>query len=254
MMNDNKVLQNKLALITGGNVGIGKAIALAYAQAGANVALFGTNAERGLETVQEIDRLTNKQVNARFYAVDISQKPLVEEAIVTVAREMGDLSIIVNNAGITRDNLLLKMSEKDWDDVLTTNLKSVYNTCHAVIRPMIKARQGVIINISSVVGLIGNAGQTNYAAAKAGMIGFSQSLAKEVASRNIRVNCIAPGFIETKMTDALSEEQKDLWKKGIPMGRFGKPEEIAHMAVFLASDMATYITGQVFAVDGGMTM
>ena len=167
---------------------------------------------------------------------------------------VGRIDILVNNAGITRDNLLMKMTEEDWDRVIAVNLKSVYNTCQALVRSMLKARNGKIINITSVVGLNGNAGQANYAASKAGMIGFTQSLAKEVASRGICVNCIAPGFIKTPMTGVLTETQKEAIIKQVPMGRLGNPEEIAHAAVFLASSLSDYVTGQVLTVDGGMVM
>jgi 3-oxoacyl-[acyl-carrier protein] reductase len=186
--------------------------------------------------------------------VDVADKAAVENAIQTILTTLGGVDILVNNAGITRDGLLMKMSEEDWDQVLATNLKSVYNTCQSLVRPMLKARSGKIINISSVVGITGNAGQTNYAASKAGMIGFTKSLAQELASRGICVNCIAPGFIQTKMTDGLTEGQKEGILKQIPMGKMGTVENIADAALFLASPFADYITGQVLAVDGGMVM
>ncbi|HEY5236018.1 MAG TPA: 3-oxoacyl-[acyl-carrier-protein] reductase, partial [Rhabdochlamydiaceae bacterium] len=185
---------------------------------------------------------------------DVSDKKAVDQALQEILLEFGKIDILVNNAGITRDGLLMKMTEEDWDRVIAVNLKSVYNTCQALVRSMLKARGGKIINITSVVGLNGNAGQTNYAASKAGMIGFTQSLAKEVASRGICVNCIAPGFIKTPMTDVLTDAQKEGILKQVPMGRLGNAEEIANAAVFLASDWSNYITGQVLTVDGGMVM
>ena len=250
-----QLLKDKKTLVTGGTAGIGKEIALTYARQGAHVAIFGTNAERAALVMQELDacRISPEQ---KFISllVDIADKPSVEAAVQKLLAEWGSLDVLVNNAGITRDGLLMRMSEDDWDRVIAVNLKSVYNTSQALIRPMIKARSGKIINISSVVGLIGNAGQTNYAAAKAGMIGFTQSLAKEVAGRGVCVNCIAPGFIQTAMTEVLTDAQKENLLKQIPLGRLGQPEEIAQAALFLASPMSNYITGQVLTVDGGMVM
>lgn len=249
----NKWLQGKTAIITGGNAGIGKAIALLYAEHGANVIVFATNQERGEAVVNEIkDRFP--EVKAEFYKVDVSNTNQVDETIATVQKQFPQIDILVNNAGIVRDNLLMKMSEDDFDKVLNVNLKSIYNTSHALIRSFLKARKGKIINITSVIGLIGNAGQTNYAASKAGIIGFSKSLAKEVAVRGITVNCIAPGFIETEMTDKLSDEQKKAILNQVPMNRLGSSDEVANTALFLASDLANYITGQVLTVDGGMVM
>ena len=246
-----EILKGKKALVTGGTAGIGKAIALAMAKAGAHVVIFGTNQERASQTVKEMEDLTfGSGQMFSFYIVDVADKAAVDTAI----QSIGNVDILVNNAGITRDGLLMKMSEEDWDQVLATNLKSVYNTCQSLVRPMLKARSGRIINISSVVGITGNAGQTNYAASKAGMIGFTKSLAQEVASRGICVNCIAPGFIQTKMTDVLTETQKEGILKQIPMGKMGTVENIADAVVFLASPFADYITGQVIAVDGGMVM
>lgn len=246
-------LQNKKAVITGGTAGIGREIALAYAKQGAHVVIFGTNPERAAETVKTLEQ--NRQNPEQKFSsklVDVADKKAVDGAIQEILAELGQVDILVNNAGITRDGLLMKMTEEDWDRVMAVNLKSVYNTCQALARPMVKARGGKIINISSVVGLTGNAGQANYAASKAGMIGFTQSLAKELASRNITVNCIAPGFIKTSMTDGLNDAQKDAIMKQIPLGRLGQAEEIAHAAVFLA--VSDYITGQVLTVDGGMVM
>lgn len=248
------MLKGQTALITGGNAGIGKAIAMRFAAEGANIALFATNQERGLLTAQEIRELTGDKVKIEFYQVDVSQTVAVEEAVKKVLEQFGKVDILVNNAGITRDGLLMKMSEEDWDTVIDINLKSVYNTCKALMRFFLKAKKGKVINISSVVGLTGNAGQVNYASSKSGMIGFTKSLAKEVASRGICVNCIAPGFIETPMTDALSDAQRDALLGQIAMGRFGQADEIAQAALFLASLMSNYITGQVLTVDGGMTM
>lgn len=242
----NTLLKGKNAVVTGGTRGIGKAIAERFLASGANVAIIGTNSERG-ETVA-------KNIGARFYALDVSDRNAVEATMKQILEEMGSIDILVNNAGITRDKLLMKLTPEDWDDVLTTNLTSVYHTCQAVIRPMMKARSGKIINITSIVGLTGNAGQTNYAASKAGMIGFTKSLAKELGSRQVCVNCIAPGFIQTDMTDVLPEAVKEALLAQIPMGRLGAPEDIANAALYLASPFGDYITGQVLTVDGGMTM
>ncbi len=246
-------LKDKAAVITGGTAGIGREIAMAFAREGAHVAIFGTNAERAAEV---IDHLKKTYPHQKFLVklTDVSDKKAVDQALQEILTEFGKIDILVNNAGITRDGLLMKMTEEDWDRVIAVNLKSVYNTCQALVRPMLKARGGKIINITSVVGLNGNAGQTNYAASKAGMIGFTQSLAKEVASRGICVNCIAPGFIKTPMTDVLTDAQKEGILKQVPMGRLGNAEEIANTAVFLASDWSNYITGQVLTVDGGMVM
>lgn len=246
------ILKGKKVIVTGGTAGIGKAIALKFAEQGADVAIFGTNLERGQKVASEIQDQTGQK--AVFIAVDVSSTEKVQEAVDQVIETLGAVDILVNNAGIVRDGLLLRMSESDWDRVIEVNLKSVYNLSKAVLRPMMKARKGKIINISSVIGLTGNAGQVNYAASKSGIIGVTKSLAKELASRNIFVNCIAPGFIETSMTGSLGDSLKDEILKGIPMKRIGKPEEIADTALFLASDGANYITGQVLPVDGGMTM
>jgi 3-oxoacyl-[acyl-carrier protein] reductase len=249
------LLKDKTVLITGGTAGIGREIALTFARHGAHVAVFGTNAERAAQMATELESV-RVEPEQRFAAktLDISLKAPVEQEIAALLQQWGKLDILVNNAGITKDNLLMKMSEEEWDAVIDVNLKSVYNTCQAVIRPMIKAKGGRIINISSVVGLTGNAGQVNYAASKSGMIGFTKALAQEVATRNICVNCIAPGFIVTRMTDALSEVQKEGILKKIPMGRLGSPQDIANAALFLASPLSSYVTGQVLTVDGGMVM
>ncbi len=250
-----QLLKGKTALITGGTAGIGKAIAVLFARHGADIAIFGTNPERAAAALQEIDAAKHSpdQKSASFL-LNISKTDEVNQAIETLLAQWGKVDILVNNAGITRDNLLMRMSEEDWDLVLDTNLKSVYNTCRALARSMMKARSGVIINISSVIGLTGNAGQINYAASKAGMIGLTKSLAKELVSRNIRANCIAPGYIETSMTGVLPEATKAAVLEKIPMGRIGQPNEIAQVALFLASDLASYVTGQVLAVDGGMVI
>lgn len=249
------LLKGKKALITGGTAGIGREIALTFARQGASVALFGTNRERADQVVEEL-KSAAVLPEQEFYAgiVNVASKEAVEQAIAQLLASWGKIDVLVNNAGITRDGLLMKMSEEDWDQVIDTNLKSVYNTCQALIRSMIKARSGTIINVSSVVGLTGNAGQANYSASKSGIIGFTKAIAQEVATRGITVNCIAPGFIETRMTDALTEAQKEAILKKIPMGRMGKPEEIAQVALVLASELCRYMTGQVLTVDGGMVM
>lgn len=250
-----QLLKDKSALITGGTSGIGKEIALTFARQGAHVVIFGTNAERAAQVVEELNQVKIFP-EQQFYSeiVNVSEKKSVEEAINRFLARFGKLDILVNSAGITRDGLLMKMSEEDWDDVIDINLKSVYNTCQTLVRHMIKAKAGKIINISSVIGLTGNAGQVNYAASKSGIIGFTKALAQEVATRNISVNCIAPGFIETRMTDVLTDMQKEGILKKIPMGRMGSPQEIANAALFLASPLSSYITGQVLTVDGGMVM
>jgi len=246
-------LLNQVALITGGNAGIGRAIAFKLAEEGAHVAIFGTNAVTGNDVVSEIQQRTPHS-RVQFYVVDVSQTAAVDEAIKKVEEELGPIDILVNNAGITSDQLLMKMSENDWDRVLDINLKSCFNTCRAIVRSMMKAKKGKIINISSVIGLIGNGGQVNYAASKAGMIGFTKALAKELASRNILVNCVAPGFIQTNMTQQLSDKLKEEILKDIPLKRMGEPQDIANAVWFLASSLSQYITGQVLTVDGGMVM
>jgi len=247
------LLEGKYALITGGTSGLGKQIALTFAQEGAHVAIIGTNQQRGKEMVLSIQAARNSSdQQVWFEPVDVSKKAQVNDAVDRLLGAWGGIDILVNCAGITRDKLFMRMGEDDWDQVIDTNLKSVYNLCHSLVRPMMKRRSGKIINVSSVIGLTGNPGQVNYAASKLGMVGFTRSLAKELAPRNINVNCIAPGFFETPMTDSLTEEQKERIINKIPMGRLGDPKEIAHAAVFLASDKSNYITGQVLTVDGGM--
>lgn len=250
-----QLLKGKTALITGGTAGIGKSIALLYAEQGADVVILGTNQERGEQALKEIEaRKANREQKLFLHLVDVSKLKEVEEVIEKVLKECGKVDVLVNNAGITRDNLLMKMDEEDWNLVMEVNLRSVYCLCKALSRPMMKARRGTIINITSVIGLTGNAGQANYAASKSGMIGFTKSIAKELASRNIRANCIAPGYIETQMTAVLAPQIKEAILEKIPMGRIGHPLDIAHAALFLASDLAGYITGQVLSVDGGMVM
>lgn len=250
-----QLLKGKKALVTGGTAGIGREIALTFAKQGADVAIFGTHAQRA-ELVLEEMRAVARSDSQSFLAFtkDVSSKSAVEEALESLLASWKQIDILVNNAGITRDGLLMRMSEDDWDQVIDVNLKSVYNFSQGLIRPMMKARGGKIINISSVVGLMGNAGQTNYAASKAGMIGFTKALAKEVASRGICVNCVAPGFIITRMTETLTGDQKESLQKQIPMGRLGSPEDVANACLFLSSTLSDYITGQVLTVDGGMVM
>lgn len=247
------ILKGQTAIVTGGTAGIGKAIALRFAEQGARVAVIGTNESRGNAVIEEINKKFPENP-AQFYQVDVSNHEASKDVVKKILDQFQHVDILVNNAGITRDGLLMKMSEEDWDNVLEVNLKSCYNFCYALVRPMMKARKGRIINISSVIGLIGNAGQVNYAASKAAIIGFTKALAKEVAPRNISVNCIAPGFIETPMTDAMTEDQKKATLALIPFGAMGKADDIANAALFIASPLANYITGQVIVVDGGMVM
>lgn len=247
-------LEGKKAIVTGGTRGIGKAIAVLFAEHGADIAVFGTNEERGKEIIELLNQLkVSTSQKFIFRKVDVANHAEVKDITNQVLVEFENIDIVVNSAGITRDQLLMKMQEDDWDTVLDVNLKSVYNMSHALMRPMMKRRYGRIINITSVIGLTGNPGQVNYAASKSGMIGLTKSLAKEVASRGISVNCIAPGFIDTDMTNQLSEEQREAILKRVPMGRLGSAKEIAQAALFLASSDADYITGQVLTVDGGMT-
>jgi 3-oxoacyl-[acyl-carrier protein] reductase len=245
------LLKDKSVIVTGGTAGIGKACALAFASHGAKVCLFGRNQQRGEEVVSSIK---DKSGEALFIQVDVSNTKQVEAAVSQVVEEFGGVDIVVNNAGITKDGLLMRMSEQDWDSVMTVNVKSCYNVSKVASRLMMRSKYGKIINMSSIVGLAGNPGQTNYAASKAAVIGFTKALARELASRNICVNCIAPGFIKTTMTDAMTEKQKDAILSSIPLGRIGEPEDIANMALFLASPLSDYVTGQVFTVDGGKVM
>ncbi|HEX9658411.1 MAG TPA: 3-oxoacyl-[acyl-carrier-protein] reductase [Bacteroidota bacterium] len=245
-------LQGKTALVTGGSRGIGRAIVAALAGAGADVAFtFKSSGAAAEEFAKEINSSGRRCI---ALASDASVAASAGETVETVMKEFGRLDILVNNAGVTKDRLLMRMSEADWDVVIANNLKSVYNYTKAATQPMMSQRAGKIINISSIVGLTGNAGQANYAASKAGMIGFTKSIAKELGSRNIQVNAVAPGFVDTDMTGKLSEEQKKTLTDLIPLRRTAKPEEIAAVVCFLASSDADYITGQVLCVDGGMTM
>lgn len=245
-------LEGKSCLVTGGSRGIGRSIALRLAEFGADVAItYARSADAANEVIKEIEALGRKGLAYQADAVDFSQ---AEEVIKTITEEFGKIDVLVNNAGITKDNLILRMSEEQWDDVITTNLKSVFNYSKASARPMMKNRGGSIINISSVVGISGNGGQTNYSASKAGIIGFTKSYAKELASRNIRANVIAPGYILTDMTDQLDEKVLEGIKAETPLGRAGEAHEVADAVVFLASDMSAYITGETIRVDGGMAM
>jgi 3-oxoacyl-[acyl-carrier protein] reductase len=249
----NKLLDGQTAVVTGATAGIGREVAKRFAEEGAFVVIIGTNPVRGEEVVSEIKNIPDAQ-GALFLRVDVSNYTEVEQAMKQIIELRGTVDVLVNNAGITRDQLLMKMTEEDWDTVMDINVKSCYNTCKALSRAFLKAKKGRIINMSSVVGLIGNAGQVNYAASKAAMIGLTKSLAKELASRNIHVNCIAPGFIETQMTNVMNDAQKAATLDKIPLGRMGLPIDIANAAVFLAGPWANYITGQVITVDGGMVM
>lgn len=249
-----QLIPGKQVVITGGARGIGLAIARLFAEEGASLALLGTNKERGNQAVEELRPLLNEGEKVVFYQTNVADEEQMGACFQEIYKDFGKIDALVNNAGITRDNLLMKMSSSEWKEVLVTNLDAIFLACKAVIRPMIKARSGKIINISSVVGLSGNAGQSNYAASKAGMLGFTKSLAQEVASRGIQVNAIAPGFIETDMTGALNEKQKEMILAQIPMQRLGQGSDIAKAALFLASPLSDYITGQVLTVDGGMVM
>ncbi|MCC8360283.1 3-oxoacyl-[acyl-carrier-protein] reductase [Salinimicrobium sediminilitoris] len=245
-----KLLEGKNAIITGASRGIGKGIAEVFAKHGANVAFtYSSSAEAANQLEKELQELG---IKAKGYKSDAADFKQAEELIKNVQQDFGSIDILVNNAGITKDNLLMRMSEEDFDKVIEVNLKSVFNMTKAVQRTMLKQRHGSIINMSSVVGVKGNAGQANYAASKAGMIGFSKSMALELGSRNIRTNVIAPGFIETEMTGKLDEKVVEGWREAIPLKRGGTPEDIANTCVFLASDLSAYITGQVINVDGGM--
>ncbi|HRY32199.1 MAG TPA: 3-oxoacyl-[acyl-carrier-protein] reductase [Bacteroidales bacterium] len=245
-----KLLENKTALITGGARGIGRAIALHFAAEGARIAFSDLRLDEATAELEATLRAMGTE--CRAYASDAGDFTASEKLIDEVVADFGAIDILVNNAGITRDNLLLRMSENDWDLVLKVNLKSVFNLTKAVQKVMIKQRNGSIINMSSVVGVSGNPGQSNYSASKAGIIGFTKSIAQELGGRNIRCNAIAPGFIETEMTSALPEDVRANWIKDIPMKRPGSPEDVAKLAVFLASDLSSYVTGQVINVCGGL--
>lgn len=245
-----KLLENKTAIITGATRGIGRGIAIMYAEQGANIAFtYSSSVDAAVALENE---LTALGVHAKGYQSNAANFNAAQELAADVLKEFGSIDILINNAGITKDNLLMRISEEDFDKVIEVNLKSVFNLTKAVIRPMMKQRAGSIINMSSIVGLNGNAGQANYAASKAGIIGFSKSVALELGSRNIRSNVIAPGFIETEMTAKLDESVVEGWRASIPLKRGGSPEDIANACVFLGSDMSSYITGQTLSVDGGM--
>ncbi len=247
-----KLLEGKVALITGGARGIGKALAMRFAAEGAAVAFSDLRYDEQMQaTEKEIAALG---VKAKGFASNASSLEESENLAADVVAEFGRIDVLINNAGITRDNLLMRMTEQDWDLVMAVNLKSVFNLTKAVQRTMIKQREGSIINMSSVVGVNGNAGQSNYSASKAGMIGFTKSIAQELGSRNVRCNAIAPGFIETEMTHKLPDDVRTQWIANIPLKRSGKPEDVADVAVFLASPLSSYVTGQVISVCGGMSM
>lgn len=242
------ILDAKVVFITGGASGIGAGIAKRFIQERAQVFICDVDAEIGAKTAQQIGG------NIHFYQMDISDEEQVNKTVGKIFNEFSKIDILINNAGITNDKLLLRMTKEDWERVIKINLTGTFLVTKAVIRNMIKQRYGRIINIASVIGLIGNAGQANYAASKAGIISFTKSCAKEVAGRNITVNAIAPGFIQTKMTEGLPDEVKQNYLKLIPMGKFGQPEDVANLALFLSSDQSSYITGQVICLDGGLVM
>ncbi len=246
---EGKELEGQVAVVTGGARGIGLAIAQALAEGGARVALVDVDGPEAMASAAQLPSTGHKG-----YAGDVTESREVVSVVERVEAELGPVAILVNNAGITRDNLLLRMTEEEWDLVLAVNLKGAFNTTKAVTRGMMKRRQGAIINIASVIGLMGNAGQTNYAASKAGLLGFTKSVARELASRGVRCNAIAPGFIKTAMTDKLSPDVVEGLKSQIPMGTLGEPHHVANVVRFLAGPGAAYITGQVIAVDGGMVM
>lgn len=248
-----KLLENKVAIITGASRGIGEAIALKFAQEGAHVAFtYVSSGSREKSALLE-EKLKGMGVNTKSYQSDAGNYAQCESLVAAVLADFGVVDVCVNNAGISKDNLLMRMTEEQWDIVLQTNLKSVFNMTKQVIRPMMKAKSGVIINMSSIIGLGGNAGQSSYAASKAGIVGFTKSVAKELGSRNIRCNAVAPGFVETDMTSYLKEgESAEKYKGGIPLQRFGTGEDIANACLFLASPMGAYITGQVISVCGGL--
>jgi len=245
-----KILEGKIALVTGGSRGIGEAIVRKFAEQGADVAFtYLSSEDRAKKVESDLKALGS---NAKAYRSDASSYAQAEELVKVVLEDYGNIDILINNAGITRDNLMLRMSEEQWDEVVQTNLKSVFNLTKHVLRPMLKNRGGSIINMSSVVGIFGNAGQANYAASKAGIFGFTKSIAKEVGSRNIRCNAIAPGFIETEMTEDLDDKTKEAFLAGIPMKRLGSGVEIANACLFLGSDLSSYVSGQTVSVCGAL--
>ncbi|WP_449400056.1 3-oxoacyl-[acyl-carrier-protein] reductase [Chryseobacterium wanjuense] len=244
-----KLLEGKVAVITGATRGIGKGIAEMYAQHGAKIAFTYAGS---VDKAKELEAALSSVTQIKGYQSDASDFDAAQKLIDDVIAEFGQIDILINNAGITKDNLLLRMSKEDWDRVIKVNLDSVFNLTKAVIKPMMKAKSGSIINMTSVVGISGNAGQANYAASKAGVIGFTKSVALELGSRNIRCNAIAPGFIQTEMTDALDDKAKEKWNEAIPMKKLGQTKDIANACVFLGSEMSSYVTGQTLNVDGGL--
>ena len=246
-----KLLKGKTAIVTGGALGIGKAIATTFAEHGADVAICDVDLDAAQATAAELEAMGRK---AAAYAVDVRDFAAVAQTVDKIVDTFSAAHILINNAGITRDGLIVRMSEADWEAVLADNLKGCFNFVKAVTGPMMRQRAGTIISIASVVGMMGNAGQANYSASKAGVIGLTKSVAKELASRNITANAIAPGFIMTRMTDQLTDAQRDKMLAQIPLKRFGEPQDVAQAALFLAGPMARYITGQVIVVDGGMLM
>jgi 3-oxoacyl-[acyl-carrier protein] reductase len=249
---DMKLLEGKTAVITGGSRGIGKGIAMRFAAEGANIAL--TNIIDNEEFAEAVKEIKQFGVKAKGYVSDASVYTDAENVIDQIMKDFGTVDILVNNAGITRDTLLMRMTEEQWDQVITVNLKSVFNLTKAAIKPMMKQKSGSIVNMSSVVGVTGNAGQANYSASKAGILGLTKSVAKELGSRNVRCNAIAPGFILTEMTSKLSDDVKSDWISKIPLRRGGLPDDVANVALFLASDLSSYVTGQTINVCGGMVM
>jgi 3-oxoacyl-[acyl-carrier protein] reductase len=244
------MFNNKIAVVTGGSRGIGKAIALKLASQGANIVVnYTSNADAANEVVQSIEAMGQKAIAVK---ANVSQAEDIENLIKETEKELGKIDILVNNAGITRDGLLIRMKENDWDDVLNVNLKGVFLSTKLIGKKMLKQKKGSIVNVTSVVGIMGNAGQANYAASKAGVIGFTKSVAKEFASRGITVNAVAPGFIQSDMTDKLSEEVVENYKNAIPLSRMGEADDVANLVSFLVSDNANYITGQTVQVDGGL--
>ena len=244
-------LSGKCALVTGGGRGIGREIALTLASAGADVAVSDINEETAKDTSEDIRALGRRSLAIK---TDVSDSGSVSSMVASFLKNFGKIDILVNNAGITRDTLLIRMKEEDWDLVLNVNLKSAFLCCKEVVRPMMKAREGKIVNVSSVVGIRGNAGQANYSSAKAGLIGLTKTLARELAGRSINVNAVAPGFIQSAMTDKLSEQDKQSFIDGIPLKRIGLPKDVAHAILFLVSPLADYITGHVLTIDGGLVM
>jgi len=243
------LLKDQVALITGSTRGIGKSIALAFAKEGATVIVCGTNEELAVQFAHE---LSQKGLTAHPFVCDVTNTQKVEEMVNKILDKHKSIDILVNNAGITRDNILPRMKEEDWDAVISVNLKGVFNCTKAVTKAMLKARKGKVISVASIIGITGNVGQANYAASKAGIIGFTKSVAREFASRGITANVVAPGYIQTEMTDKLGEKTQEMLLKNIPLGRLGTPEDVTGVCVFLASNQADYITGQTILIDGGM--